>query len=138
MNTLNKIATAFVLSFGIAATATAHPMGSHGTNAQQGPGHGMQTGMDAGPQGGPRHGMMGAMQHRMQTSQAVQQLMTAEERGAIQERMRSATTPEERQQIAAATRTEMQKRAAEKGVALPDHVESHSRGIGPAGVVHRH
>jgi len=64
--------------------------------------------------------------------------MTPDERAATQEKMRSATTPEERQQIAAATRTEMQKRAAEKGVAVPDHVGPHRRGMGPAGIVHTH
>jgi hypothetical protein len=34
--------------------------------------------------------------------------------------MRNAKTPEERQQIATATRTEMEKRAQEKGVTLPE------------------
>jgi len=47
------------------------------------------------------------------------QLMTPEERATLQEKMRNAT-PEERQQIAEATRTEMQKRAREKGVTLPE------------------
>lgn len=129
MNTLNKIAAAVVLSLGIAATVTAHPMGPQGMGAQQAPGHGMQGGMGPGGQGGPRHDMMGAMQHRMHTSQAVQQLMTAEERTAVQEKMRTAKTPEERQQIAAATRTEMQKRATEQGIALPDHVGPRGRGM---------
>ena len=35
--------------------------------------------------------------------------------------MQSAKTPEERQQIAAANRTEMQKRATEKGMTLPEN-----------------
>jgi len=35
--------------------------------------------------------------------------------------MRSAATPEERQKIAEATRTEMRKRASEKGITLPEH-----------------
>jgi hypothetical protein len=51
---------------------------------------------------------------------AGQQLMTPEERTALQEKMRNAKTPEERQQIAAANRAEMQKRATEKGITLPE------------------
>jgi hypothetical protein len=56
----------------------------------------------------------------MQGPAAAQQLMTPEERTATMEKMRAAKTPEERQQIAAATRAEMQKRAAEKGITLPE------------------
>lgn len=142
MNTLNKIATAVVLSLGIAVTVAAHPMGPHGMGAQAMPGPGMQGGMVPGGQGGPRHGMMGAMQQRMQMSQAAQQLMTAEERTTIQEKMRTAKTPEERQQIAAATRTEMQKRATEKGITLPDQIGPHRPGMPPGGAFaspeHRH
>ena len=46
--------------------------------------------------------------------------MTPEERTALQEKMRNAATPEERQKLAEATRTEMQKRAQEKGITLPE------------------
>jgi hypothetical protein len=58
--------------------------------------------------------------------------------------MRNAKTPEERQQIAAVTRTEMQKRAAEKGITLPEHRGPQGRaGAGrnttaPAGSGHVH
>jgi hypothetical protein len=51
---------------------------------------------------------------------AAQQLMTPEERTATINKMRNAATPEERQKIAEATRTEMQKRAKEKGITLPE------------------
>ena len=51
---------------------------------------------------------------------AAQQLMTPEEQTATINKMRNAATPEERQKIAEATRTEMQKRAKEKGVTLPE------------------
>jgi len=88
------------LSLGVAAAVLAHPgqgqmgggMGMHGKSA-------MQQGM---------HG-------------AGQQLMTPEERSALMEKMRSAKTPEERQKLADENRTEMQKRAKEKGIALPEH-----------------
>jgi hypothetical protein len=47
--------------------------------------------------------------------------MTPEERAALQEKMQNAGTPEERQKLAQATRQEMQKRAKEKGLTLPEH-----------------
>jgi hypothetical protein len=75
--------------------------------------HGAKGGMQHGTKGGMQHGGMGGAGHG-----AGQQLMTPEERTAVQEKMRSASTPEERQQIAAANRAEMQKRAQEKGVTL--------------------
>jgi len=67
-----------------------------------------QRGPHAGTTGGPAGASVG------------QQLMTAEERTALQQKMRSAATPEERQKLAEATRTEMQKRATEKGITLPE------------------
>lgn len=144
MNKLNKIATAVALSLGVAVTAYAHPgqMGSGmGSGAQQGGQHQMQgqmmgqgrmQHMSNGTGSGAQHGMKGAMQHDTQTPQAGQQLMTPEERTAIQDKMRSAKTPEERQQIATATRTEMQKRATEKGITLPEHRGPHGRSSAPA------
>jgi hypothetical protein len=47
-------------------------------------------------------------------------LLTPEERSAFQEKMRNAKTPEERQKIAAANRAEIEKRAKEKGITLPE------------------
>lgn len=151
MNTLSKIATTVAVSLGLAAIAAAHPMEeSRGQHAHQSHQHGMQGGMghghaqamqrgtDVGAQHGPRHGMTGGMQPRTQASELAEQLMTTDERSALQEKMRAAKTPEERQQIAAATRTEMQKRAAEKGIALPDRAGPHGRGMGIAGTGHKH
>jgi hypothetical protein len=81
--------------------------------------------MQHGAKGGTGHGPMGtgAAGH-----DAGQQLMTPEERTALQEKMRNAATPEERQKIAEATRTEMQKRAQEKGITLPEHRNPHFGG----------
>ncbi len=114
-----------VLSLGIAAlAASAHP-------GQMG------AGMGPGAQGGPHQfakgGMgHGAMRHGSTGPQAAQQLMTPEERTALQEKMRAAKTPEERQQIATATRTEMEKRAKDKGITLSEHRGPHGRhGTGP-------
>ncbi len=141
MKNLNKIATGVALSLavGLAATAYAHQGEGRGT------GPGAQSGQHQGMQGGMMgHGQMQGMGYGMQGgvdgmqgrghggSQAGQQLMTPEERTAMQEKMRNAKTPEERQQIALANRAEMQKRAAEKGITLPEHRGPHGHaGMGP-------
>lgn len=94
---------AAALSIGIAATAFAHP----------------------GAMGGEMRGeMRGGMGHGMKhggSEMGAQQLMTPEERSALQEKMRNAKTPEERQKLAEANHAEMQKRAKEKGITLPEH-----------------
>ena len=106
------------ISLGIAALAVSADPGQMG--AGMGPG---------------AHGGMGpgTMRHGAQAPQAAQQLMTPEERTATQEKMRAAKTPEERQQIATATRTEMEKRAKEKGITLPEPRGHHGHhGVGPS------
>jgi len=106
-----KIAIGAAAALGLAAgVVIAHPgqmgggMGEHGPMG--GMGHGPMAGMQHGPMAGMGQGPMGG-----------QQLLTPEERSAFQEKMRNAKTPEERQKIAEAQRTEMHKRAAERGVA---------------------
>ena len=118
MRNLTKIATgiAFSMALGTAAVAYAHP-GAMGGKAEAGEKTGPHAEMQHGMRGG--HGPAG-IQHGTQGPPAAQQLMTPEERTATREKMRAATTPEERQQIAAATRAEMQKRAAERGITLPE------------------
>jgi hypothetical protein len=111
------------LGFGIAVAAVYAQPGPMGG----GMGPHMKGGMHQGMKGGPGHGPMGAGA----AGQGIgQQLMTPEERTALQEKMRNAKTPEERQQIATATRTEMEKRAKEKGITLPEH-RGPGAGIGP-------
>jgi hypothetical protein len=114
--------------------------GGMGPQSKGGMQHGTQGGMQHGAQGGMQHGAKGGMQHGTQGGTqhggmgggaehgAGQQLMTPEERTALQEKMRNAKTPEERQQIATATRTEMEKRAKEKGITLPEHSGPHFGG----------
>jgi len=125
-----KFAAGVVASLGLGiavATAYAHP-GQGQAGGRMGPQAGMQHetqgGMQHGAKGGMRHGATGGMQHGGMGSGtghgAGQQLLTPEERTALQEKMRNAKTPEERQQIATATRGEMQKRAQEKGITLPE------------------
>jgi hypothetical protein len=124
MKRSHKIATAVALSLGLGLAAGAY--------AQPGQ---MGGGMGQGMHGGMQHGMKGDMKQGGHEGRgAGNQLMTPEERTAFQEKMRSAKTPEERQQIAQANRTEMQKRAQEKGITLPEHRGPRGRmGAGPAG-----
>lgn len=101
------------------------PCAEYGTQA--GPGAGMGPG---GRMGGPGRMGAGRMGAGFGGQGAGNPLMTSEERVAHREKMFSAATPEERQQIAAANHAEMQKRATEKGVTLPQ--QSGPRGgMGP-------
>ena len=102
------------LTLGVAAAAFAQP-GAMG----DGNGPHSKAGMQHGRMGGMQHGAMGHGAAGM--GGAVHSLMTPEERTALQEKMQNAKTPEERQKLAQATRDEMQKRAKEKGIALPEH-----------------
>lgn len=106
-----KIAVGAAAALGLAAgVVIAHPGGMGGGMGQHGPMGGMQHGR----MGGMGHGPMGT------GAAAAQQLMTPEEQAAFREKMQSAKSAEERRQIAEANRTEMQKRAQEKGVTLPE------------------
>ncbi|MGB7540880.1 MAG: hypothetical protein WBM28_02550 [Burkholderiales bacterium] len=121
MKRSHKIAVGIAASLGLGlavAAAYAHP-GGMGPGAMGAMMHGMGGGMGPGAMGGGAGGPM-----------AGQQLMTPEEQTALQEKMRNAKTPEERQKLAETTRAEMQKRAQEKGVALPEHRGPHA-GFGP-------
>ena len=113
------------MSLGLAAAAFAHPgqMGGAMGPGMMGMGHG---GMAPGAMGG---GLAGRM--------AGQQLMSPEEHTALQEKMRNAKTPEERQKLAEANRAEMEKRAREKGIALPDP-HGPGAGFGPGSAAQTH
>lgn len=134
MKQAHKYAAGVIASLGLGlaiATAYAHPGQMDGET-----GHGMKGSMQHGVKGGMQHGgMSGGAGHG-----AGQQLMTPEERTALREKMRNAKSPEERQQIAAANRAEMQKRAKEKGVTLHEG-HGHRRGTtpqAPATTEHQH
>ncbi len=148
MKRLDRTVTtlAAALSLGLSGIAVAHaqPGGMEGT----GPGtmggmHGMHAKMAAmhqgdGPMPGRMHGMQGhaaqpgamgdmGAKGGMGGRGAAQSLMTPEERSALHQKMQTAT-PQERQQLAQANRAEMEKRAKEKGITLPE----------PTGPMHRH
>ncbi|HEX6297546.1 MAG TPA: hypothetical protein VFZ74_13300 [Burkholderiales bacterium] len=102
MKRSHKLAVGIAAALGLGAAAvSAHPGG-------------MGAGMD--PQ------MKGAMHAKggMHGPMGQQQLLTPEERSALQEKMRNAKTPEERQKIAEANRAEIEKRAKDKGITLPE------------------
>ena len=125
------------LSLGIAVTAYAQPGqmgGGMGPHMQGGMQHGAMAGMQHGTQGA-QHGMTGGRGHGGMSGGAAglgagPELMTQEERSAMIEKMRGAKTPEERQKIAEENRAEVQKRAQEKGITLPQHRGPHA-GFGP-------
>lgn len=128
MKSTTKFALGIAASLGLGlavATAHAHPGGM---------GHGMGPGMmgGMGPGAGMHQGMMGGAGPWA----AAQQLMTPEERTALHEKMLAAKTPQERQTIALANRAEMEKRAKEKGITLPEARgphggHGHGYGYGP-------
>lgn len=128
MKQFRRIALGAVASVGLGlavAAAYAHP-----DQAEGGMGHRMGGGMGHPMMGGMHHGMRGAMGPRgMGGGPAGQmggaQLMTPEERQALGEKMRNAATPEERRAIADATRAEMEKRAQERGITLPERRGPH-------------
>jgi hypothetical protein len=61
------------------------------------------------------------------------QLMTAEERNVYRDRMKQAKTPAERDRIREAHHGEMQQRAKERGVTLPEQPRSRATGTGRSG-----
>jgi hypothetical protein len=89
-------------------------MAMHGGSSGQGRGQAMGH-QEQGHQAQGRQAMGQGADHA-----GMEQIITPEERTALMEKMRNAKTPEERQQLAQATRTEMQKRATEKGITLPE------------------
>jgi len=114
MKRSRKLAVGVVAALGLGVAVAA-------VYAQPGP---MGGGMGPHMKGGMQHGMKGGMGpgagHGPAGQGAGHALMTPEERTALQEKMHNAKTPEERQKLAEATRTEMQKRAKEKGITLPE------------------
>ncbi len=85
-------------------------------------GHGMGMGAGMGQRMGPgMHGEGGkkAQACGRERHTAIRELMTEQERQAMKEKMRAAKSPEERKQLMAANRAEMEKRAKEKGITLP-------------------
>jgi hypothetical protein len=95
--------------------------------------------MGPGMMGGMGHGGMGpgAMGGGPAGGMAGQQLMTPEERTALQEKMRNAKTPEERQKLAEANRAEIEKRAKDKGITLPGP-HGPRAGFGPGSAAQTH
>jgi len=115
MKRSSKVAVGIVASLGLGlavAAAYAHP-GPMGA----GIGPGMMGAMGPGAMRGMGPGAMGP---GFAGPVVGQQLMTPEEQTALREKMRNAATPEERQKLAETTRAEMQKRAKEKGITLPE------------------
>lgn len=111
---------AAVAAVGVAGLVVAHPGAGFGPQGG-GPGEFGPGGM-AGKAPMMRGGFAGPM--------AGQQFMTPEEKQAFAEKMRSAKTPEERHKLAEANHAEMEKRAKERGITLPQP-HGPRAGVGP-------
>lgn len=61
------------------------------------------------------------------------QLMTQQERNEHRDRMRTAKTAEEREQVRNEHHERMKARAQERGVSLPDNPPARGAGMGPGG-----
>ena len=122
----------------IGAASLALMLGGAAALAQQGGAEGAKGRMEGmqGMQGmhEKMEGMHGQMtgRHGGGAGHEASQLMTPQEREAMREKMQAAKTPEERQALASGMRTEMEKRAKEKGITLP---EGHA-GMGGMGMRH--
>jgi len=114
------VGVAAVAAVGVAGLVVAHP------GAGLGPQGGGPGGFGPGGMAGKAPMMHGGFAGPM----AGQQLMTPEEQQAFVEKMRNAKTPEERQKLAEANRAEMEKRAKEKGITLPQP-HGPRAGVGP-------
>ncbi len=114
------VGVAAVAAVGVAGLVVAHPGAGFGPQGG-GPG-GFGSGGMAGKAPMMRGGFAGPM--------AGQQLMTPEEQQAFVEKMRSAKTSEERQKLAEVNHAEMEKRAKEKGITLPQP-HGPRAGVGP-------
>lgn len=84
----------------------------HGQGMHKGSGMGQGQGMRQGK--GKNHGKNGK-------NSEMSKLMTPEERSEMRTKMQAANTPEERQALRTSMRAEMQKRAKEKGITLPEY-----------------
>jgi hypothetical protein len=134
MNQFRRIAVGAVASLGLGLAVGA--VYAHPDQMTGGMGHQMMGGMNHDMKGAMGHGAMGG---GPEGRTGAAQLMTPEERQALAEKMRSAKTPEERQKLAEATRAEMEKRAKEKGVTLPQARGPHGgRASAPAPAAEEH
>jgi translation initiation factor 2 gamma subunit (eIF-2gamma) len=108
MKTVNKIVISITTVIGLGLTVAYAQPGSMG-NMSNGMGPGMMRGQM----------MQGQMMGQNANMKIMRDLMTPAERLAMMDKMIDAKTVEERQAIMTATHTEMEKRAKEKGIALP-------------------
>jgi hypothetical protein len=99
----------------------------HRMGMGQGMGQGMGSGMHG--EGGKKAQSCDGERHT-----AIRELMTEQERQAMKEKMRAAKSPEERKQLMAENRAEIEKRAKEKGITLPaPRSGQHGRGNNQSG-----
>lgn len=118
MKRTQSIAMGLVAATGLALAATlagAHPGGGMGMGAGPGAGRGMGPGMIGQGWGGGGCAAATAQSGPF----AGQPLFSVEEMTAHREAMRTAATVEQRRELMLAHHTEMQRRAAERGITCP-------------------
>lgn len=116
MNKSHKVVVGVIAAAGLGLAVASAYADPHGASTDTGP-H---------AQGGMQHGMKGAMGpgamgHGAAGQGAEHAGLTPEERTALQEKMRNAKTPEERQKIAGTMSSEMQKRVQAKDASHSEH-----------------
>lgn len=114
-------------------TAPAQSATPASTGHRHGGGRGMPEGSSGRDGQHAGHGQRGAgSTERQERRAAMEKLTTPEERAAFREKMRAAT-PEQRHQIGAANRAELQQRAQAQGITLPEARGGHHGGHGARG-----
>jgi len=106
MKTINKVVISVSAVLGLGLTIAS-------VQAQQGPISGMGPGMMRGQM------MQSQMMGQNTNMKIMRELMNPAERLSMMDKMTDAKTAEERQSIMTQTHAEMEKRAKEKGIALP-------------------
>lgn len=128
MKSTRNIATTLLATLGVSlvfAGAQAQSTSSQNSDAvQSSAANPVTTPAPVTPSINQNHDMSQGMQHGMKGQRSeMSKLMTPEERTQMRAKMQAAKTPEERQAIRKSMRAEMQKRAKEKGMTLPDRQE---------------
>lgn len=111
MKTVNKIAMGVAIVLGLGLTIAS----VHAQQGLMGGGNGRGMGPDMMQGGMMRNQVMGSNSNM----KVMRELMTPAERLSMMDKMMDAKTPEERQAIMTSVHAEMEKRAKEKGIALP-------------------
>ena len=130
MKSTRNLATSILVVLGTTlafASVNAQPSAAQPSDASTPPCANTPATSSAMGQGRGMHQSMGmSMDHGFKGQRSeMSKLMTPEERTEMRAKMQAAKTPEERQALRTSMRTEMQKRANEKCITLPEGQDGH-------------